>query len=96
MELNFLSTDLTDEDLLLQLVYGLGRELSNPEKEAPGFVNTEGIPSICVRRIMKLLIKKCQLPVPVDRADDWIKWHQNNQRLATSRNEVQTSVPVQL
>ena len=80
LQLNFLgerTTEPTDEQLLLQLVYGLGESLRNGENL---FLTTQqGIPTIHIRRLMKILIKYCNLPIPEERADEWIEWHKTNQ-----------------
>jgi len=67
----------TDDELLLQLAFGLGRHLSNPKEERHGFVTQEGIHNNNIRHLMKLLIERCGLPVPSSRVDEWIHWYQN-------------------
>lgn len=82
-ELDFLpenSIDPTDEQLFLQLVYGLCGQLNNPREEAsPFFVSSVQIPNPHIRRLAKLLVERLQLPIPVDRVDKWIEWQRTNQ-----------------
>ena len=82
-ELDFLppkEEDATDEQLLLQLVYGLCGQLRDPNEERSFFfVSAVRIPNPQIRRLAKLLVTKLSLPVPVERVDEWIKWHQTNQ-----------------
>jgi hypothetical protein len=66
----------TDDELLLQLAFGMGRHLSNPKEEQSGFTTGESIPNSHVRRLMKLIVERCNLPVQASRVDEWINWHQ--------------------
>ena len=83
-ELNFLPDVVmgekpTDEQLLLQLVYGLARDISNPREENnPIFTNPQGIPNPCVRQLMRAIVTRCNLPIPIDRVDEWVEWRRNN------------------
>ena len=81
-ELNFLPSydvEPTDEQLLLQLVYGLCKQLDNPrEEECPVFHSAVCIPNPHVRRLAKLLVQKLNLPIPVERVDDWVEWCRSN------------------
>lgn len=82
LELNFLPKEgePTDEQLLLQMAYGLCRELNNPREEhCAVFVTSFGLPNPLVRRAVKLLVNKCGLPIPESRVDEWVEWHRTNQ-----------------
>ena len=82
-ELNFLpdeELEATDEQLLLQLVYGICKALKNPrEEKCTVFVTSYDMPHPLVRRVAKLLVNKCGLAIPESRVDDWVEWHQKNQ-----------------
>lgn len=69
----------TDEQLFLQLVYGLCGSLDNPnEEESEFFVSSMGMPKPFIRRLAKLLAEKLNLPIPQDRVDEWIEFQRNN------------------
>ncbi len=72
-----------DDELLLELVLGLGSALRNPKEERNGYTSSYGIGQHLVRRSMKLLIARCNLPVPTARADEFIHWHQTGEKLST-------------
>lgn len=91
-ELEFIAdqNNPTDQELLLQLVYGLGANLSDPREEhSIFFVSHEKIPFPYIRRLMKLLITRCDLPVPPERADEWIEWQRNNQCWIVNEEDAQ-------
>ena len=83
-ELNFLPDVVmgeqpTDEQLLLQLVYGLADGISNAKEEKnPSFSNHEGIPNPCVRQLMRAIVTRCNLPIPLERVDEWVGWRRSN------------------
>ncbi len=83
LELNFMPKDgssPTDEQLLLQLVYGLCGSFPNAREErCDGFISSVGIPNPEIRRLAKLLVSRLELPISPERVDDWIKWRQSNQ-----------------
>lgn len=85
VDLRFLpknKSESSDEDLLLQLVYYLCESLKDPREEASGldfFVSHFGIPLHLVRRTLKLLVRKCNLPIPESRVDEWIEWHRKKE-----------------
>lgn len=65
---------------MLQLVYGLCGQITNPrEEQCLFFVSDERIPLPYVRRLAKLLVERLQLPIPPERVDEWVTWQQNNQ-----------------
>ena len=73
----------TDEELLLELVLGLGSALRHPGEERSGYVSSFGIDQHLVRRAMKLMIERCNLPIPTARVDEFIHWHQTGEKLST-------------
>lgn len=73
----------TDDELLLELVIGMGSCLRNPKEERDGYVSSFGITQDLVRRLMKLVITRCNLPVPTSRADEFIHFHQTGESLST-------------
>lgn len=80
LELDFLKSDPpTDDELLLQLVYGLSRHIRD-EREEKCFVytTTEGIPYPEVRRLMRLIVTRCGLPIPIERVDQFVEWNRTN------------------
>lgn len=83
LQLNFLpdeSETPNDEQLLLQLVYGLCGQINNArEEKVPSFYSSVGIPYPQIRRLAKLLVEKLDLPVPIERVDEWVDWQRNNQ-----------------
>jgi hypothetical protein len=82
LELDFLPDNATpsDEDLLMQLVYGLcGSLRDSREEKCASFVTSEGIPKPEVRRLAKLLVEKLKLPISIERVDEWIDWQRSNQ-----------------
>jgi len=80
LELNFLSDKPTEQDLLLQLIYGLCGELDNPKEEYnPCFETSFNFPNEFLRETLKKLVVKCNLPIPESRIDEWIEWHRTNQ-----------------
>ena len=83
--ITFLSdeTNPTDDELLLELVIGIGRTLSNPKEERAVYVTSFGITQDLIRRLMKLLIERCNLPIPTARADEFIHFHQAGEFLST-------------
>lgn len=79
LDVNFLSDNPTDEQLFLQLVYGLCGEINNlREENCMSFVCSSGIPFPYVRKLAKLLVEKLNLPIPIERIDDWVDWHRKN------------------
>jgi hypothetical protein len=82
LELNFLPEQgeiPTDEQLFLELVYGLCGSLNNPKEEHVScFFSSVGIPYPHVRRLAKLLVEKLNLPIPTERVDEWIEWRRKN------------------
>ena len=83
-ELNFLPDVVmgeqpTDEQLLLQLVYGLADGISNAREEKnPSCCNHEGIPNPCVRQLMRAIVTRCNLPIPIIRVNEWVEWRRSN------------------
>lgn len=71
----------TDEQLFLQLVYGLCKQLQgNPREEfVDCFVSAVDVPNPYIRRLAKLLVKRLNLPIPVERVDEWIEFVRHNQ-----------------
>jgi len=70
--------DPTDEQLLLQLAYGICISLKNSSEERMHDCMTAfEIPTPFVRRVAKLLIKRCNLPVPESRVDLWVDFIQD-------------------
>ena len=68
----------TDEQLLLQTVYGLCGELTNPkENQSHVFISSGGIPLPYVRRLIDLLVERFQLPLSPGEIDDWVEYHRN-------------------
>jgi hypothetical protein len=81
LELDFLpeGREPTDVELLMQLAYGLCCSLTDPrEEKCPVFVTSFGLPSPLVRRVVKLLVRRCKLPIPESRVDEWVEWVRNN------------------
>lgn len=70
----------TDQELLLDLVYGLCGCLKDPKEETSYvFVSSVGIPKPYIRRLAKLLVKRLNLPIPPERIDEWVEWSRSNQ-----------------
>ena len=70
----------TDEQLLLQLVYGLAGSIrSEREEKCPSFVNQDGIPNPYVRKLMRAIVTRCNLPIPIERVDEWVAWCRSNE-----------------
>lgn len=67
----------TDENLLLQLVYGLCN-IEEREENIPTFYSNVGIPLCNQRYLAKLLVRKLNLPIPEERVDEWIAWRNHN------------------
>ncbi len=81
LELEFIpdDTEPTDEQLLLQLVYGLSNFAKNQREErCMAFVSAVDIPNPYMRRLIKLLVARLNLPIPVERVDEFIRWRQTN------------------
>lgn len=71
----------SDDELLMHMLYQLAGSLNNPvEENTPSFCTSQGIPLSEVRRLMKLVITRCDLPVPERRADEIILFHQGRLR----------------
>lgn len=82
-------TPPTDEQLLLQLVYGLCGKLNNSREEHCPVFSAVGIPLPFMRRLAKLLVEKLKLPIPVERVDEWIRWQQTNQCCIVNKEMIQ-------
>lgn len=73
----------TDNELLLELVLGLGTSLKDPTEENSTHITAYGMGKHLIRRAMKLLIERCNLPIPTSRADEFIHFHQTGESLST-------------
>lgn len=78
--LNFIGDgkEPTNEQLLLQLIYGLCDIGSPSEEYATGFDTKYRIPTPLARKAIKLLVVGLNLPIPESRIDQWIEWHRSN------------------
>ena len=83
MELNFLPHDPTEpsqQELLLQLLYGLCGCLNNSKEEYnPYFYTSFGFPEKHLRGILKTLVNELDVPISETRIDEWIEWHRTNE-----------------
>lgn len=73
----------TDDELLLELVLRIGSALKNPQEVGSLYMTSYGITHNHIQRLMELLIERCNLPVPVARAKEFIHWHQTQEALST-------------
>lgn len=73
----------TDDELLLELVLGIGGALNNPREVGSVYITSYGITHNHIQRLMELLIERCNLPIPTARAKEFIHWHQTQEKLST-------------
>lgn len=84
LELNFLPKiaeidNATDEQLLLQFIYGHCGDLEDSREENSHFFrNFQGFPKMMLRRVLKIIVNKCNLPIPASRVDEWVEWKRDN------------------